>query len=193
LLKRALATRLQESGAKHPDTVRILSNLTALRLVQEKFKERGTSMSSGLFGENPAQTFQQMVALMNQQRWAEAVKKGQSFVDSPVVSSRDRASVYHNMGFCYNQLGHFAEAERQYEEAARRDSGNSDLSLTLWFNRANNQQQWGKSLKDAGNRAESQAHFQQAMNYARKAREIDPSDSDTRRLIVSIQSAMGTQ
>ncbi len=142
-------------------------------------------MSSGLFGGY--QEYQQMVELLNQRRWAEAVKKGQIFVNSPLVSSRDRAQGFYLMGICYNELGQYAEAEKMYEKAAQSDSDNPEISLALWYSRAYNQKELGRSLQADKKMAESLIHFQLAMNYALKARDIDPSDGDTHKLIAVIQ------
>jgi len=147
-------------------------------------------MNSGLLGGNPYQIYDQMVALINQQRWAEVVKKGQTFVNSPLVSPRDRAQGYYLMGISYNELGQYLEAEKMYEQAAQRDVDNPEISLALWYNRARNLFRWGKSLKDAGKVAESVTRLHQALNYAQKARNIDPGDGDTHKLIALIQQSM---
>jgi len=147
-------------------------------------------MKPGIFGSDPYQAYQQMVALVQQQRWAEALTAGRTFVNAPLfVSARDRAQGYYLMGICYNELAQYADAEKMYEEAARNDADNPEISLALWYNRARNQYRWGISLYNSGKQSESQPHFHQAMNCALKARTIDPDDSDTQHLIALIQHA----
>ena len=59
------------------------------------------------------------------------------------------------MGTCYNELGQYAEAETQYAIAIQEYPNDSDI----WYNRANNQHQWGIYARRSGDSAESQTHF----------------------------------
>lgn len=90
------------------------------------------------------------------------------------------------MGTCFNELGQHAEAETQYSTAVQEDPSDSDY----WYNRANNQHQWGISLQRRGNSAESQMHFQQAIDYALHAKRINPGDRDILNLISLIQRSI---
>ncbi len=61
-------------------------------------------MGSSLFGKDPSQVFQQMVAFIRQQRWADALELGQTLLDMKRISSEDRGMVLNNMGICHHQL-----------------------------------------------------------------------------------------
>lgn len=124
---------------------------------------------------------------MKQGRWTEALQKAQILLGKvPMENHAYRAIVLYNMGVCYNELGQYVEAETQYAEACREDPSDSDL----WYNRANNLHHWGIYLKRLGDISGSQTHMQQAMHYARKAKDINPGDRDISNLIEIIQRSM---
>ncbi len=129
---------------------------------------------------------EQMSTLMSQRSWAEALQKGQTLLGMlPANDYAKRAIVFYNLGVIYNERGQYPEAEAHYAEAVRGDPTDSDT----WYNRANNQHQWGKTLKRSGNSTESRRHFQLAMDYARKAESINPYDGDISNLIEIIESS----
>lgn len=130
---------------------------------------------------------QEMETLTIQHHYQEALQKGRTLLTMLPADEHDkRALVFYNMGTCYNELGQYAEAETQFATAIQEDPRDSDY----WYNRANNQHQWGISLQHRGNSAESQMHFQQAIDYALHAKRINPGDRDILNLISLIERSM---
>jgi tetratricopeptide (TPR) repeat protein len=127
----------------------------------------------------------QMKSLMDQGRFSEAIQIGQTLL--PMLATgipANRAYVHYNLGICYDEQERYAEAESEYAESIRENSGDSDT----WYNRANNYNRWGGSAYRSGDIAGSRNHFRRAMEYAQKARQLNPTDPDIPSLIAKIMS-----
>src|SRR5712691_2441417 len=130
---------------------------------------------------------QEMQTLANQHRYQEALQKGRtSLAMLPADEVNKRAFVFYNMGTIYTNLGQYAEAETQYDEAVRGIARDSDL----WYNRAFNQSQWAEEAKGLGDFTGSRAHFQQALEYALEGQHLNPNDDDIRQLIALLRPSM---
>lgn len=123
----------------------------------------------------------QMKGLMDQGRFADAIQIGQTLLTLVKTSNPGyRAAVHYNLGTSYNELGRYAEAEKAYAETLREFPNDANT----WHNRAHNYLHW---VTRGG---AERSYLVTALQYARKAQEINPTDSDISRLIVSIQRAM---
>jgi len=129
----------------------------------------------------------QMKNFMDSGRFSEAIPVGRHLL-TMIASSEHikRGNIYYNLGVCYNELGRYHEAEESYAISCREYPGDSDT----WYNRANNHHHWGTQLLLAGNGDSARSHFHSALDYLRRAKQINPSDPDIDRLIASVQNSM---
>jgi len=123
----------------------------------------------------------QMKEHMDQRRFTNAIQIGRTLLTLLTTSTpQNRALVRYNLGVCYNELGRYAEAETEYAESLRENPTDPDT----WYNRANNYHHW------AGRGGGSRSLLATALQYARRAQQLNPSDGDIPRLIASIQATM---
>ena len=112
--------------------------------------------------------------LIGMQRWDEALACYEASLQAYLPEDHiGRKVVYNEIGILHSKQRKYVAAEMAYVQALADMPDAADI----WYNRGNNERQWGSAEATAGNRASARTHLQYALAHYTHAQRLAPNDT----------------